>query len=93
MASRLESVRVDLTLVARLAGVDLAVPRALGSSWRDVVAAVGAAPSAVTDRFGTTGVIGPVTAWQVISASGAGRLLSLGWPTGLPGAGSNTSCP
>ena len=93
MASRLESVRVHYLLVAHLAGVDLAVPKALGSPWQDVVAAVGAATTAVTGRFGTAGVIGPVTAWQVVSASTGGRLLSPGWPTGLPGAGANTSCP
>lgn len=93
LASRLESVRVHFTLVARLAGVDLVVPKALGSPWQDVVAAVGAAMTAVTGRFGTAGVTGRVTAWQVASASSGGRLLSPGWPTGLPGAGANTSCP
>ena len=93
LASRLEAVRVHFTLVARRAGVDLAVPKALGSPWQDLVAAVGAATEAVTGRFGTAGVIGPMTVWQVASASSGGRLLSPGWPTGLPGAGSNTSCP
>lgn len=93
LASRLDAVRVHFTLVARRAGVDMVVPKALGSPWRDVVAAVGAATEAVTGRFGTAGVIGPVTAWQVASSSSGGRLLSPGWPTGLPGAGSNTSCP
>jgi hypothetical protein len=93
MVSRLEAVRVHFLLVARLAGVDQLVPKALGSSWRDVVAAVAAATAAVTGRFGVAGVIGPVTAWQVASASSGGRLLSPGWPTGLPGAGANTSCP
>ena len=60
---------MHFTVVARLAGVDQAVPKALGSPWRDVLAAVGAATAAVTARFGTAGVIGPVTAWQVASAS------------------------
>ena len=68
-AARLEAVRVHFTVVARLAGVDLAVPKALGSPWRDVLAAVGAAAAAVTARFGPAGVIGPVTAWQVAAAS------------------------
>jgi len=85
LASRLESVRVHFTLVARLAGVDLVVPKALGSPWQDVIAAVGAATTAVTGRFGAAGVIGPVTAWQVLSSSSGGRLLSPDWPTGLPG--------
>jgi hypothetical protein len=93
MASRLESVRVRYLLVARRAGVDLAVPKALGTPWQDLVAAVVAATEAVTGRFGPAGVIGPMTAWQVVSSSSGGRLLSPGWPTGLPGAGANTSCP
>ena len=93
LASRLEAVRVHFVLVARRAGVDQVVPKALGSSWQDVVAAVSAATAAVTSRFGTAGVIGPVTAWQVMSASSGGRLLSPGWPAGSPGIGCNTSCP
>ena len=44
---------MHFTLVARLAGVDQAVPNALGSAWLDMVAAVGAATVAVTGRFGT----------------------------------------
>ena len=91
--ARLGAVRVHFTVVARLAGVDQAVPKALGSPWRDVLAAVGAAAAAVTARFGTSGVIGPVTAWQVASASSGGRLLSPGWPVGSVGAGANTSRP
>jgi hypothetical protein len=93
MASRLETVRVHFTLVARLAGVDLAVPKALGSPWLDVLAAMAAATTAVTGRFGMAGVIGPVTAWQVMSSSSGGRLLSPGWPPPLQASGSNTSCP
>jgi hypothetical protein len=93
MGSRLESVRVHFMLVARLAGVDLAVPKALGSPWRDVLAAVAAAAAAVTARFGPAGVIGPVTAWQVASASSGGRLLSPGWPLVSVGAVFNTSRP
>jgi hypothetical protein len=92
-AARLAAVRVHFLVVARLAGVDQAVPKALGSPWRDVLAAVGAATAAVTARFGTSGVIGSVTAWQVASASSGGRLLSPGWPLGSVGAGANTSRP
>jgi hypothetical protein len=91
--ARLEAARAHFTVVARLAGVDRAVPKALGSPWRDVLAAVGAAMAAVTARFGTSGVIGPVTAWQVASASSGGRLLSPGWPAASVGAGANTNCP
>jgi hypothetical protein len=89
----LEAVRVHFVLVARLAGVDQAVPKALGSPWRDVLVALGAATAAVTARFGTSGVVGPLTAWQVAAASSGGRLLSPGWPLGAVGAGSNTSSP
>jgi len=42
-------------VVARLAGVDQAVPKAMGTPWRDVLAALGAATTAVTGRFGTAG--------------------------------------
>ena len=92
-AARLERVRVHFTVAARLAGVDQAVQKTLGSPWRDVLAAVGAAMAAVTARFGTSGVIGPVTAWQVAAASSGGRLLSPGWPAASSGEGSNTSSP
>jgi hypothetical protein len=91
MASRLEPVRQLLLQVAHRAGVDRPVPRALGSPWRDLVAALGAATAAVTGRFGPVGVGGPVTAWQVAAACSAGRLLAPGWPPGAPGAGGNTS--
>jgi len=91
--SRLEAVRVHFVLVARLAGVDRAVPKAMGSPWRDVLVALGAAAAAVIARFGTAGVLGRVTAWQVAAASSGGRLLSPGWPGSAVGAGSNTSSP
>ena len=93
MGSRLESVRLHFMLLARLAGVDLAVPKALGSPWQDLVAAVVAATTAVTARFGTAGVIGAVTAWQVVSAASGGRLLSPGWPLPSTAAAGNTTSP
>lgn len=81
MSGRLATARVVLLGVARRAGVDTAVPDGLGCPWRDVLAALGAAMTAVTNRFGRDGVVGPVTAWQVAVACSAGRLLSPGWPT------------
>jgi len=81
MSTRLEPVRVHFTVVTRRAGVDQAVPDAAGDAWRDVVAAVAAAWLAITSRFGSAGLVGTVTAWQVASASSGGRLLSPGWPT------------
>ena len=80
MAGRLEATRLYLLQVARRSGVDLAVPAALGCRWRDLLAALGAATAAVTGRFGTVGVVGPVTGWQVAVACSAGRLLAPGWP-------------
>ena len=80
MAARLEATRLFLLQVAARAGVDRPVPKALGSAWADLLAALGAATTAVTDRFGPAGVLGPVTAWQVAAACSGGRLLSPGWP-------------
>jgi len=93
MATRLEPVRLYLVQVARRAGVDQPVPTALGSPWRDVLAASGAATAAVTDRFGAVGVLGPVTAWHVAAACSAGRLLAPGWPPRWVTSGHNTNCP
>lgn len=67
------------------------VPKAHGSRWRDVLAALGAATAVVRGRFGVFGVFGPVTAWRVAAACSAGRLLSPGWPPGHPGSTGNTS--
>jgi hypothetical protein len=92
MGMRLEPTRLFWLQVAARAGVDRPVPTALGSPWRDVLAALGAA-TAVTDRFGGFGVLGPVTAWQVAAACSGGRLLAPGWPPPGPGTGPNTSCP
>ena len=80
LAARLEPVRVFLVQVAVHAGVDVAVPRALGCPWRDLLAALGAVSAVLTGRFGPVGVLGPVTAWQVVVACSAGRLLAPGWP-------------
>jgi hypothetical protein len=85
MAARLESTRLHLLQVTRRAGVDVAVPEALGCPWRDLLAALGAATAAVTGRFGGFGVLGAVTAWQVAAACSAGRLLAPGWAAPGPG--------
>jgi hypothetical protein len=93
MTGRLEPVRLHLLQVARRAGVDRPVPKALGCGWRDLLAALGAAVVAVIGRFGPVGVLGPVTAWQVAAACSAGRLLGPGWPSKRPAGGANTSRP
>ena len=80
LAARLEPARVFLVQVAVRAGVDVAVPTALGCPWQDLLAAFGAATAALSGRFGPVGVLGPVTAWQVAVACSAGRLLAPGWP-------------
>ncbi|MGH3755961.1 MAG: hypothetical protein ACRDRP_25430 [Pseudonocardiaceae bacterium] len=91
MSGRLGVVRTWLLQVAHRAGVDVAVPRAQGSAWRGVLAALGAASTAVIGRFGVFGVLGPVTAWQVAAACSAGRLLAPGWPPSQRGVEGNTS--
>jgi hypothetical protein len=80
LSGRLEPARVFMVQVAVRAGVDVAVPTALGCGWRDLLAALEAATVAVTGRFGPVGVLGPVTAWQVAAACSGGRLLAPGWP-------------
>jgi hypothetical protein len=80
LAGRLEPTRVFLLQVAVRAGVDVAVPTALGCPWRDLLAALGAAAAALRGRFGVAGVLGPVTAWQVAAACSGARLLAPGWP-------------
>lgn len=91
MGVRLESIRLHLLQVVRRAGVDQPVPKALGCPWRDLLAALDAATTAVTGRFGVFGVLGPVTVWQVAAACSAGRLLAPGWPPARADAGANTS--
>lgn len=93
MAARSEASRLHLLQVAARAGIDQPVPKALGSPWRDLLAALGAATVAVTGRFGTVGMLGPVTAWQVAAACSGGRLLAPGWPSPRPGVECNTSRP
>lgn len=80
MGGRLEEARIRFLRVAAWVGVDVSVPAAAGSPWRDWVGAVAAATAAVTGRFGSAGVGGVVTMWQVASACSAGRLLAPGWP-------------
>lgn len=93
MAGRLDATRIRLWQVAHRAGVDIAVPDALGCPWRDLLAGLGAATAAVTGRFGPVGVLGSVTAWQVVVACSSGRLLAPGWPTPDRVGAAHTSRP
>nr|GLK36412.1 hypothetical protein GCM10017611_32690 [Rhodococcus wratislaviensis] len=79
-AARADAVRSWFLAVTVTAGVDVTVPKASESVWGDVLAAVGAARTAITARFGSAAVLGAVTAAQVAVAASAGRLLSPGWP-------------
>lgn len=93
MRARLEAARNSLLQVAARAGVDWVVPKAQGCPWRDLLAALAVAKEAVTARFGRSGVLGPVTAWQVAVVCSGARLLAPGWPSALVGTDGNTSCP
>lgn len=79
MGSRLETTRTWFLQVAVTAGVDVTIPDAAGCAWRDMVAAATAATTAITSRFGTTGLLGKVTPVQVAVATTGSRLLSPGW--------------
>ena len=82
IGTRLETTRGYLLQVVVRAGVDRLVPKAQGSPWRDLLAGLAAATAAVTSRFGPIGVLGPVTAWQVLRAKLRMHLLL----TAVPGA-------
>jgi hypothetical protein len=77
--SRLEAVRVWFLGVAVAAGVDVAIPDGTGCAWRDMLAAVAAATTAIRFRFGAAGLVGAVTPQRVAVAASGGRLLTPGW--------------
>jgi hypothetical protein len=79
-AQRLESIRVWFVQLAVSAGVDVVIPDASGCPWRDVLAAIDLATAVITGRFGSVGLVGAVTASQVVVAASGGRLLAPGWP-------------
>ncbi|MCB9438643.1 MAG: helix-turn-helix domain-containing protein [Mycolicibacterium sp.] len=81
LGRRAEAVRQWFLSVAVSAGVDVSIPAATGTPLGDVVAAVGAARSAVVSRFGVGLALGAVTAVAVAVACSGARLLSPGWPT------------
>ena len=83
IARRAEAARQWFIGVAVTAGVDVSIPPTTGTAMGDVLAAVGAARSAIVSRFGS-GVGGAVTALSVAVACSGGRLLSPGWPA-VPG--------
>ncbi|WP_239656528.1 hypothetical protein [Mycobacterium riyadhense] len=66
--------------IAVTAGVDVVIPDGAGCPWRDVLAAVETAATAIRLRFGALGLLGAVTAGRVAVAASGGRLLAPGWP-------------
>lgn len=85
LSGRADVVRDWFLAIAVAAGVDVSIPKATGSSYGDVIAAIGAARQAIAARFGDRSVLGAVTAAQVTVACTGGRLLSPEWPP-APGA-------
>lgn len=84
LGGRLAAVREAFTAIGVAFGVDARPPDGLGCPWRDLLAAVGMAVSAVRGRFGGAGLLGAVTAGQVAVAGSGGRLLAPGWPPRRP---------
>ena len=60
------------------AGVDVAIPDGFGCAWRDALAAVATATTAIRFRFGAAGLLGAVTPARVAVAASGGRLLAPG---------------
>jgi hypothetical protein len=78
-AARLEQIRVWFLGVAVSAGVDVQIPDGTGCRWRDALAAVATATTAIRFRFGAAGLGGVVTPDRVAVAASGGRLLAPGW--------------
>lgn len=79
-AGRLEAIRSWFLGVAVTAGVDVAIPDAMGCAWRDMLAAVSTASASIRFRFGAIGLGRAVTPELVAVAASGGRLLAPGWP-------------
>jgi len=79
-ADRLKALRNWFVGIAVTAGVDVAIPDGSGCAWRDVLAAVATATTAIRFRFGAVGLVGAVTPGAVAVAASGGRLLAPGWP-------------
>jgi hypothetical protein len=86
MSGRLDAVRKVFIAAAITVLPGVAAPTGGGGSWRDVLAALGAATAALRTRFGTAGSVGTVTAERVACALSNGRLLAPGWPDGAGAA-------
>ena len=82
MTGRAQVVRHWFMAIAVAAGVDVSIPKATGSGCGDVLAAVGAARSAIAARFGERSAIGAVTSARVAVGCSGARLLAPGWRRG-----------
>ena len=80
-AGRLEAMRSWFLGLAVTAGVDVMIPDGSGCPWRDALAAVATATTAIRFRFGSDGLLGAVTPDRVAVAASGGRLLAPGWPS------------
>jgi hypothetical protein len=89
-ADRLEALRNRFVGIAVTAGVDVVIPDGSGCPWRDVLAAVATAATAIRFRFGAVGLVGAVTPGAVAVAASGGRLLAPGWP---PAGGATRIAP
>jgi hypothetical protein len=78
-ADRLEMVRNWFLGIAVSAGVDVVIPDGAGCPWRDALAAVETATTAIRFRFGGAGLLGALTPGAVAVAASGGRLLAPGW--------------
>jgi hypothetical protein len=78
-ADRLEAVWNWFLGIAVTVGVDVRIPDGSGCPWRDVLAAVATATTAVRFRFGGAGLLGAVTPDRVAVAGSGGLLLAPGW--------------
>ena len=78
---RLDAIRAWFIQMAVLIGIDVTIPDEQSCGWGDVVAAVEAAAAAIRQRFGTAGLLGAVTAVQLMVAVTGGRLLAPDWPS------------
>jgi hypothetical protein len=80
-AQRLEAMRAWFLMVAVTAGVDVRIPDGSGCRWRDLLASVETATTAIGFRFGAVRLLGAMTPARVAVAASGGRLLAPGWPT------------
>lgn len=78
---RAKAVRDWFVAVAVAAGVDVSIPKATGSGYGEVLAAIEVARRALSTRFAAAPLVSTLTAAQIAVACSSGRLLSPDWPS------------